>query len=146
MGVKEKKKQELHPLSHLNIRSLHCYVRDLETLEGSKVSRRFRANNLIPGVIQGRSSADKKSCINTSIGVITNWNLLQRELDLYHRWVLSHVYELTLKSSPIKGEVRHKLTRDEEASEIISKELVVPVDMQMHPWKNTMYSINFQRY
>jgi len=131
-AAKIKRQQELHPLLHLGIRSLDCYTRDLKTEEGSRVSRRFRAQSLIPGVIYGQESKSKKSA-RDRVGVLTPWNLLQREMDLYQNRFTSRVYELTLMS------------RDDN-NDIISKELVVPTDMQIHPIKNALNSLNYLRY
>lgn len=130
-AAKLKYQKELHPHAHLGIRSLHCYDRSLHTEEGSRVCRRFRRQKLIPGLIYGQESASKESA-RVRVGVVTPWNLLQRELDLYKYWVPSHVYELTLMSR--------------DTNDIISKELVVPTDMQVHPIKNALNSINYIRY
>jgi len=130
-AAKIKAQQEVHPLGHLGIRSLKCYTRDLVTEEGSRVGRRFRAKNLIPGIIYGQESKSKGSA-RERVGVVTPWNFLQREMDHYKYWITSRVYELTLMSR--------------DTNDIISKELVVPTDMQIHPIKNALNCLNYLRY
>lgn len=118
----------------LNIRELRCLKRDPKDEEGSRGSRRVRYERFIPGLIYGSDPMKGISSNDPSskIFIKTPWNLLQRELDLYHRNFESHVYDLTLYEDPedMVGTVHR----------------VMPRDVQRHPVQQTIYCSNFLRY
>lgn len=118
----------------LNIRELRCLKRDPEDEEGSRGSRRLRHDRFIPGLVYG-SDPVKGILANdpsSKIFIKTPWNLLQRELDLYHRNFESRVYDLTVYEDPedMVGTVHR----------------VMPRDVQRHPIQHTIYCSNFLRY
>jgi ribosomal protein L25 (general stress protein Ctc) len=118
----------------LNIRELRCLKRDPEDEEGSRGSRRVRHERFIPGLIYGGDPMKGISANDpgSEIFIKTPWNLLQRELDRYHRNFESHVYDLTVYEDPedMVGTVHR----------------VMPKDVQRHPVQHTIYCSNFLRY
>lgn len=120
--------------SDLNIRKLHCFLRDLEEEEGSNRCRKLRAKHMIPGILyggdptQGILSKDPSS----KTLIKTPWKLLHREMDLFHRSVESLVYDLTL--------FEHE---DDEEGTV---HRVIPSDIQRHPVKNAIFCANYLRY
>ena len=132
--VEEKEEEEEEEAVSRNIRELHCLKRDHEIEEGSRVCRRLRHDRFIPGLIYG--SDPTKGILSkdpsSKVFIKTPWNLLQRELDLYHRNIECRVYDLTLFEDPedTVGNVHR----------------VIPTDVQWHPMQHKIYCCNFLRY
>ena len=118
----------------LNIRPLTCYTRDPENEEGSRRCRKLRWQRMIPGILYGGDprleiyshQPESKKLIKTE------WPLLERELDRYHRNFESRVYDLTVLEGPddTEGTVHR----------------VIPQNVQRHPVQSTIYCANFCRY
>lgn len=126
---------EIDPSDALNIRKLTGYLRDTVEEEGSRRCQTLRDyQGQVPGLIYGAnptlgiSSSDPAS----KIFVKTEWSLLQRELDLYHRSFESRVYDLTIyeDGSDTDGTVHR----------------VVPTSVQRHPVQHKLYCTNYLRY
>lgn len=118
----------------LNIRTLHCVRRDPVKEEGSRRCRELRDQRMIPGLLYGSdpNQGIKSTDHSSKIFVKTPWNLLQRELMLFHHDFESRVYDLTVYENP-----------DEEEGVV---HRVLPRDMQRHPYQNKLYCINYLRY
>jgi hypothetical protein len=119
----------------LNIRSLTCYLRDLETEEGSRSCRRLRREDMIPGLLYGSDPTlgILSNKPESKVLVMTPWKLLQREIDRYHRSFESRVYDLTILENP-----------DDDSGGTVHR--VQPRNVQKHPVKSTIYCANFFRY
>lgn len=133
--VREAKSKDDDPLARLNIRRLVCFPRDHEYEEGSRKCRRLRVKHkIIPGIIYG---GDKNLGIDkhnrNNVWVKTPLSEIQRERDRYHHDFECRVYELT---------VVDQASRDE----VLSTHRVVPQNVQMHPWLNKPYCVNYLRY
>lgn len=115
-----------------NIRSLSCYLRDIE---GSRCSRSLRRRGMVPGILYG--SDPGKGIFShqpeSKLLVQTEARVLQRELDRYHHHFQSRVYDLTIYEDP-------------EASEG-TLHRVIPKNLQRHPVQDSqIYCVNFLRY
>lgn len=121
--------------NHLNIRKMHCYLRDPVEEEGSRRCETLRETRReIPGLLYG---SDKTLGIHSGdpsskIFVKTPWSVLQRETDLYHRSFQSRVYDLTVY--------------EDETEEESAVHRVVASDLQWHPIKNKLFCANYLRY
>jgi Ribosomal L25p family len=130
----EEEEQKHYPL---NIRPLHCYKRDAVGETNSRRSRHLRwHDNMIPGILLGGDPtlgiySHQKDASKTLIK--TEWRVLQRELDRYHRNFESRVYNLTV----------HVNFNDDSSSTV---HRVIPASVQRHPVKETIYCCNFVRY
>jgi len=118
----------------LNIRPLTCYVRDPEKEEGTRRCNKLRWEGMIPGILNGGDPRlDIYSHQPESTKLIkTNWHLLERELDRYHRNFESRVYDLTILEGP-----------DDKEGTV---HRVNPQNVQRHPVQSTIYCANFCRY
>lgn len=131
----KKKKSEKNPVYPRNIRPLVAYLRDPLREEGSHNSLKLRRDNkLIPGMLYGsdptKGIASKD--LSHQISIKSSWNMLRKELMLYHRSFESRVYELTLKAHP-----------EDESGTVY---LVKPENVNRHPVDETIYCCNFLRY
>lgn len=118
----------------LNIRPLSCYRRDPDWEEGTRNSRKLRYVDIIPGLLYG---SDPTLGIyshqpESKLLVKTPWKYLQSELDRYHNWIESRVYNLTVYRGP-----------DDEEGEV---HRVLPRNLQRHPVQSTIYCLNYCRY
>jgi ribosomal protein L25 (general stress protein Ctc) len=129
-----RKAERAEPDYPLNIRPLSTYMRDDANEEGSRRSRELRWQGMIPGVVYG---GDPNLGIfahqpESKIFVKTPWQVLQRELDRYHRSFESRVYDLTILEGPDDTEgVVHR---------------VIPQNVQRHPVQTAIFCANFCRY
>jgi large subunit ribosomal protein L25 len=133
--AKVEKESQPDAAEHLNIRKIHCFLRDPAEEEGSRRCQDLRASrNQIPGLLYGGnpdlgiSSRDSAS----KIFVKTPWNVLHREFDLFHRAVESRVYDLTVYQ--------------DEYDTLGTVHRVLPTDVQWHPIRRTLFCINYLRY
>lgn len=132
---KDKQLKDMDPLVALNIRTMKCFLRDSQSEDGSRASRSMRVNQkLIPGVIYG---ADKSLNIpgtgpDSRILVKTPLPEIHREMDRYNIKIMSRVYELTVM--------------DQDSGDVLSQHRVVPRDVQLHPFLNKPYCVNYVRY
>jgi len=139
--MKEKKiaKQKEANASPLNIRKMHCYLRDTVEEEGSRRSDWLREVNLeIPGLLYG---SDPTIGINSEddsskIYVKTPWNVLERETDIHRRAFESRVYDLTVYEDYEQAE--------EGTGGTVHR--VVPTSVRWHPVKNKLFCANYLRY
>jgi Ribosomal L25p family len=128
------KSEEFYPL---NIRPLHCYKRDAVEETNSRKSRYLRwHDHMIPGILHGGDPSlgiysHQKDASKTLIK--TEWRVLQRELDRYHRNFESRVYNLTIYDN----------NNNRDSSTLHH---VIPASVQRHPVKETIYCCNFVRY
>jgi len=124
------------PLARLNIRRLVCFPRDHVYEEGSRKSRQLRVKHkLIPGIIYGgdKNLGIDKNDRRHNVWVKTPLPEIQRERDRYRHDFESRVYELTV-------------VNQESRDDVISTHRVVPCNVQMHPWLNKPYCVNYLRY
>lgn len=118
----------------LNIRKIHCFIRDGVDEEGSRRCQTIRDNHEIPGLLYGGDPTQNISSKDPSSKILvkTPWAVLQRELDLYHRSFQSRVYDLTIfaDESDKEGTVHR----------------VLPTSVQRHPIQHKLYCTNYLRY
>lgn len=115
----------------LNIRVLRTYLR---SEDGSRVCRRLRYNNQIPGILFGGDPTANipSSTASSKVLLKTHWSELQRELDRYHRRFESRVYDLTV------------FENEDDTEGTVHR--VVPSSVQRHPVMGSIYCANFLRY
>jgi ribosomal protein L25 (general stress protein Ctc) len=115
----------------LNIRVLKSFVR---TVEGSRMSEALREDQkMIPGVLYGGDPFQQifSHDLTSRTLLQTPWSELQRELDRYHRYFESRVYDLTIFDDDDTPTSTHR---------------VVPRNVQRHPVMGKIYCANFVRY
>ena len=117
-----------------NIRPLSCYRRDPEEEKGKSAIGRLRWDGMIPGIVYGTDPTlgIRSHQPESKFLVKTEWKLLQRELDLYHRHFESRVYDLTVFVGP-----------DDKTGTL---HRVIPRNVNRHPVKNSIFCANFCRY
>lgn len=118
-----------------NIRPMKAYLRDSQQETNSRRSRFLRYNRWIPGLLYGGDPTRNIYSHQgeaTKVFLKTQWRLLERELDRYHRNFESRVYELTVL--------------DDDDAVVVEPELVVPANVQRHPLHSTVYCVNYVRY
>jgi len=123
--------KESKPVYPLNIRPLTCYLRN-----PSRRSQRLREEDkMIPGILYGGDASQKIFAHQpeSKLLVKTPWNLIQAELQRYHRHFESRVYNLTLLESP-----------DDDTGGTVHR--VLPRDVQRHPIQHSVYCVNYCRY
>lgn len=107
---------------------LTCTLRPWEK-DGSRYSRGYRSNGLVPGIIYGQTSPSSPE--PDRILCLTSHQKIQRELVINklpgYSAMESRVYDLTV----------------EETNETIQ---VIPRDLQMHPVRNEVLCLNYLRY
>jgi large subunit ribosomal protein L25 len=127
--------RETEPTYEFNHRPMTTYRRDLHYEVGSRGGRRIRfLDRMIPGAVYGCDPTIGMVGPDptTRFNVKTPWHLIQSELDRYHRDFESHVYNLTVldNESATEGETFK----------------VIPQNVNRHPWKDSVYCVNFCRY
>ena len=138
--LKKDENVEVDPLdegrSVLNIRKLHCFKRDPVTEEGTRRCFRLRDDeNFIPGLLYGADPGQnivRPHDPDTKIFVKTKWDLIQKELVLYHRAFESRVYDLTIY--------------EDEEDDVGTVQRVLPKNMNRHPVVNRIFCLNYLRY
>mmetsp|Transcript_640 Transcript_640/g.1010 ORF Transcript_640/g.1010 Transcript_640/m.1010 type:complete len:318 (-) Transcript_640:2803-3756(-) len=131
----EDTKGEKEKSNDLNMRKIHCYLRDPVKEEGSRRCETLRETRReIPGLLYGGDPTlgIKSKDHSSKIYVKTPWSILQRETDLYHRSFQSRVYDLTVY--------------EDETEEESTVHRVIPSDLQWHPIKNKLFCANYLRY
>eukprot|EP00977_Amphora_coffeiformis_P030394 scaffold46660_cov199-Amphora_coffeaeformis.AAC.4 len=82
--------------------------------------------------------------------VKTQWNLLERELDRYHRDIDARVYELTVlrdeDNEDDNDEQQQQQQQQHSTHPVMDPQLVVPANVQRHPVQSKLYCANFVRY
>ncbi|GMI11354.1 hypothetical protein TrVE_jg4941 [Triparma verrucosa] len=113
---------------------LSCNVRPWSK-DGSRYSRTYRSQGLIPGIIYGAPSPTSPE--PSRILTLTSHQKIQRELVINklpgYSAFSSRVYDLTLLDS----------TPSTNAGDVIQ---VIPRDLQMHPVRNEVLCLNYLRY
>mmetsp|Transcript_19856 Transcript_19856/g.24330 ORF Transcript_19856/g.24330 Transcript_19856/m.24330 type:complete len:367 (-) Transcript_19856:253-1353(-) len=119
-----------------NIREMSCFERE-DRHRGTHASNWLReTQGLIPGIVYGRDDARGITGASKDSRLIsTPFNQFQRERDLYCIYFKCRVYNLTTLTANL-----------EDGGEIVDVQRVVPVELQMHPIVNKVYSCNFLRY
>jgi len=115
------------PLEKVNIRKLTTYLREEK---GTNACYPLRRNKMIPGLVHGQHSP-KAIERDPRIFVKTPWNEIEREFDRYSLYITGRVYELSIY---------------QDNDTFLSKLLVVPNSLQLHPYKKAMFCLNFVRY
>jgi hypothetical protein len=118
-----------------NIRPLTSYLRDANTEQKSRPSRKLRHDLWIPGILYGGDPTrgiyshqpESKTLLKT------RWHLLEREWDRFRDSIESRVYELSVLNP-------------EDDSPAMEPQLVVPANVQRHPVLEKMLCINYLRY
>jgi hypothetical protein len=122
--------------SALNIRKLHCFKRDPVTEEGTRRCFTLRdEEQFIPGLLYGGDPGQnifRTRDADTKIFVKTKWDLIQKELVLYHRAFESRVYDLTIY--------------EDEEDDVGTVQRVLPKNMNRHPVVNRIFCLNYLRY
>jgi hypothetical protein len=142
-------RQQHYPL---NIRPLHCYKRDAIAETNSRRSRHLRwHDNMIPGILLGGDPTlgiySHQKDASTKMLIKTEWKVLQRELDRYHRNFESRVYNLTVHDH--YDDIVNNGNDDassSSSSSTSSVHRVIPASVQRHPIKGTIFCCNFVRY
>jgi hypothetical protein len=119
-----------------NIRPIKTYLRNPERDTGTRNGRRLRYyEKLIPGMLLGSDPTLKifSSQKESKTFIMTPWNELQREIDLFHHNFDCRVYDLTIYDRP----------GDESQG---STHRVTPRNVNKHPVWSTVYCANFVRY
>jgi large subunit ribosomal protein L25 len=122
-------------VNSLNMRKIHCFLRNDVDEEGSRRCQTLRdLGGEIPGLLYGGDPTQNISSNDHSskIFVKTPWTVLQRELDLYHRSFESRVYDLTVfeGEDDMEGTVHR----------------VMPTSVQRHPIQQKLFCANYLRY
>lgn len=119
-------------LATLNVRRLRCFPRDPATEDGSRPSRRMRVTRrLIPGIIYGSDGAGGGGS-EERVWVKTPHSEIHRETDRYGSRFSSRVYQLSVV--------------DPDSGDLLSEHRVIPRDVNMHPYLNKPYCVNYLRY
>jgi Ribosomal protein TL5, C-terminal domain len=126
----------------LNIRPLTTFVRKA-TEDGSRRSRLLRYHDMIPGLLHGSYNLGKRT--HHKLPVKTPWNLLQRELDRYHRAFECRVYSLKVLEEET-GEATVENDEDGNSGAVVEELKVIPHCVQRHPIYNKVYCVNYVRY
>mgnify|MGYP005855284365 CR=1 FL=1 len=127
-----------------NIRPMTTYLRDPETESNSRRSRYLRAFRWIPGLLYGSDPTRNifSHQPQSKTFVKTQWHLLERDLDRYHREIDARVYELTVLHHHDDDDDNE----DDKAQPVMEPQLVVPANVQRHPVQTKLYCTNYVRY
>jgi hypothetical protein len=134
---KKAKRQEKIVVYERNIRPLKTYLRSPERDTGTRNGKRLRYyEKLIPGMLLGSDPTLKifSSQRESKTFIMTPWNELQREIDLFRDNFACRVYDLTIYPRPgdeSQGSTTHRVT---------------PRNVNKHPIWSTVYCTNFVRY
>jgi len=119
----------------LNIKKIHCYLRDPVEEEGSRRSEYLREmKKEIPGLLYGSDPTLGISARDDSSNTLvkTPWSTLQRETDLNHNCFESRVYDLVVY--------------EDETEQESTVHRVIPAGVRWHPVKHKLFCANYLRY